>query len=390
LGITSINVKINTSFVPQVDIELEDVQGRALFEKGDQSPYAAFFNLPYPPFYLTLKGFYGQAIRYQLNLISFNARFNTFSGNYQVSLKFYGYKYNILNEITLASVLAVSHMYESTYTVNNADPNSSTSSPQSLVVEGGMQKIKEVYSEYKAKALIPKDFPELSLPALLNRLELFEKNIENSWTKANVQSLTEAKVFNNVLIDYENKVFNGNTSWYAKNIDSTLPVVLYGGLNFSAGTTVYQLKKEVKEGQTAAGASSAQQAQAQLNAIIKDQNTKLATNPVFGSDVAKDKNLVVKNDVDLGDFIIKVNPKTLDIGATYKLRTKNQTPLTGAAEVQYREQLYNELGFGILKIPVDGKEPQTDLYIFQGADRFVGLIQKMRQRLNELAQKEVI
>jgi hypothetical protein len=388
LGITSINVKINTSFVPQVDILLEDVQGRALFEKGDQSPYAAFFNLPYPPFYLTLKGFYGQAIRYQLNLISFNASFNTFSGNYQVSLKFYGYKYNILNEITLASVLAVPHMYESTYTVNNADPNSSTSSPQSLVVEGGMQKIKEVYSEYKAKALIPKDFPELSLPALLNRLELFEKNIENSWTKANVQSLTEAKVFNNVLIDYENKVFNGNTSWYAKNIDSTLPVVLYGGLNFSAGTTVYQLKKEVKEGQTAAGASSAQQAQAQLNAIIKDQNTKLATNPVFGSDVAKDKNLVVKNDVDLGDFIIKVNPKTLDIGATYKLRTKNQTPLTGAAEVQYREQLYNELGFGILKIPVDGKEPQTDLYIFQGADRFVGLIQKMRQRLNELAQKE--
>ena len=385
LGITAINVKINTSFVPQVDIELEDVQGRALFEKGDQSPYAAFFNLPYPPFYLTLKGFYGQAIRYQLNLISFNARFNTFSGNYQVSLKFYGYKYNILNEISLASVLAVSHMYESNYTVNNADPNSSTSTPQSLVVEGGMQKIKEVYSEYKAKALIPKDFPELSLPALLNRLDLFEKNIENSWTKANVQSLTQAKVFNNVLTEYENKVFAGNTSWYAKNIDRSLPIALIG---VSKSTIVYQLKKDVKEGQTAAGASSAQQAQAQLNEIIKDQNTKLATNAVFGSSSATDKNLVVKNDVDLGDFVIKVTPKTIDVIETYKLRTKNPTPLVGEAYVQYREQLYNELGFGINKIPADGQEPQVDLYIFEGADRFVGLILKMRQRLNELAQAE--
>ncbi len=56
LGITSINVRTNSSFVPQVTVLLEDIQGKALFELGDNSPYAAFFNLPYPPFYLTLKG----------------------------------------------------------------------------------------------------------------------------------------------------------------------------------------------------------------------------------------------------------------------------------------------------------------------------------------------
>ena len=382
LGITAINVKINTSFIPQVDIELEDVQGRALFEKGENSPYAAFFNLPYPPFYLTLKGFYGQAIRYQLNLISFNARFNTFSGNYQVSLKFYGYKYNILNEISLASLFAVPHMYESRYTVNTADPNSSTSTPQSLMVEGGTQKIKEVYSEYKAKGLIPKDFPELSVPAVLNRLELFEQNIQGSWTKANVQSLTQAKVFNNNLIQYENSVLLGITSWFAKNIDRSLPVVTTGGLK------VYQLKKSVKEGQTIAGASSAQQAQAQLNEIIKTQNKLLNTNPVFGSDSAQDKNLIVKNDVDLNDFIVKVTPKTINIQETYKLRTKNQTTLTGAGEAQYRTQIENEVGFGINNAKLDGKDPQVDLYIFEGADRFMGLIKKMRETLNEKAQAE--
>ena len=68
LGITSINITTNSSFVPSVSMRLEDVQGKALFSLGNNSPYAAFFNLPYPPFYLTLKGYYGQAIRYQLNL----------------------------------------------------------------------------------------------------------------------------------------------------------------------------------------------------------------------------------------------------------------------------------------------------------------------------------
>ena len=58
LGITSINVEIGASFIPSVTMQLEDIQGRALFQLGDQSPYAAFFNLPYPQFYLTLKGYY--------------------------------------------------------------------------------------------------------------------------------------------------------------------------------------------------------------------------------------------------------------------------------------------------------------------------------------------
>ena len=55
LGITSISIKTSTSFIPSVTIELEDIQGKALFELGNNSPYSAFFNLPYCPFYLTLK-----------------------------------------------------------------------------------------------------------------------------------------------------------------------------------------------------------------------------------------------------------------------------------------------------------------------------------------------
>ena len=178
-------------------MELEDVQGRALFQLGDQSPYAAFFNLPYPPFYLTLKGYYGQAIKYQLNLVKFNARFNTFSGNYQVSLEFVGYKFNILNEISLGHLLAAPHMYSKTFQISNAveqaktneavvtntttngtpteNPKSDTTKSVEVVSEKGYQKIVEVYGEYKSKGLIPTDFPELTLAQLMNKLEQFEQ-----------------------------------------------------------------------------------------------------------------------------------------------------------------------------------------------------------------------
>ena len=115
LGITNISVTTNTSFIPTVTMELEDIQGRALFQLGDNSPYSAFFNLPYPPFYLTLKGYYGQAIKYQLNLKTFNARFNSFSGNYSISLEFVGYKFNILNEISMGNLLAAPHMYSTRF-----------------------------------------------------------------------------------------------------------------------------------------------------------------------------------------------------------------------------------------------------------------------------------
>ena len=56
LGIESIAIKNTRSFTPTVDIVLIDTMGRALFEKGDKSEYAFFFNLPYPTFYLTIKG----------------------------------------------------------------------------------------------------------------------------------------------------------------------------------------------------------------------------------------------------------------------------------------------------------------------------------------------
>lgn len=288
LGITSINIRLGTSFVPTVDVELEDVQGRALFQLGDSSPYAAFFNLPYPPFYLTVKGYYGQAVRYQLNLDKFNARFNSFSGNYQVSLKFLGYKFNILNEIEMGSLFATPHMYATRYDVSSSsNPNVNTSvnvqptgerpilnsndtqlNVESVVTEKGYEKILEVYSEYKAKGLLDPDFPELTLAQFMYKIDLFETNVLETYPKTNVQPLTDCRNFKNFLKQYYGKVYQDSNSWFNKWMN---PKPLIGNQD-----QMYYVFKDFTPAEKT-------EAEAELKNIIKDYTKKLNESGVLGN-----------------------------------------------------------------------------------------------------------
>lgn len=294
LGITTINITTNSSFVPSVKIELEDVQGRALFQLGNNSPYAAFFNLPYPQFYLTLKGYYGQAVRYQLNLEKFNARFNSFSGNYQVSLEFRGYKFNVLNEIAMGHLLATPHMYgtrfdiktnpiQSQQTTNNALSTGSDNIKQNdglattnsegvaqIVTKKGYQKIVEVYSEYKSKGLIPPDFPELTLVQLMNKLQNFENNIVNSFTKVEVEPLTNIRTYKNFLKQYFEQIRGSSGSWFEKYLNPR-PLILKNN------DKVYVFKDNLDN------ATIENDALPNLQKIITDSNAALIGNPTLGS-----------------------------------------------------------------------------------------------------------
>jgi hypothetical protein len=292
LGITSINIKTNSSFVPTVEILLEDIQGKGLFELGDNSPYSAFFNLPYPQFYLTLKGYYGQAVRYQLNLTKFHASFNGFSGNYVVRLQFVGYKFNILNEISMGHLLAAPHMYSQRFDISQTvegpqQPNKAAESQAStqaergannlgsnqavvtqIVAEKGYQKIVEVYSEYKAKGLIEPNFPELTLVQLMTKLDSFESNITNSFDKVDVASLTNVRNYKSDLTKYFSAIRGGNTSWFNIYLDPK-PFVLKSGQRLYV---FKQLSRDVKD-----------TAISKLKGDIVDFNEKLSQNPTLGS-----------------------------------------------------------------------------------------------------------
>ena len=161
LGIESIRVKNTRSATPMVEMVLIDTQGRALFEKGEQSEYAAFFNLPYPVFYLTMKGFFGKAIRYQLILQKFSAAFEGNTGNYRISLSFYSYKYSILAETQVGVLYALPNMYTTDYRINATSPDNAavqasqatvgntTSPTTTLRTTKGYGFIKNVYKNIK-------------------------------------------------------------------------------------------------------------------------------------------------------------------------------------------------------------------------------------------------
>ena len=111
-GIDSINISIKgATFIPQITINFVDVRGKTLFESPKDSPYKAFFHLPWPIYYLTVKGYYGKAIRYRLHMTKFTSKYNETNGNFDITSTFVGSTYAYLNDIPLAGMLNAPYMY---------------------------------------------------------------------------------------------------------------------------------------------------------------------------------------------------------------------------------------------------------------------------------------
>ena len=151
LGMKSISYKVGLSYIPTITVSLEDVKGRALFESGDNSPYSAFFILPYPTFYLTVKGYYGKAVRYPLILQKFTSTFNSSSGNFDITLTFIGYKFNVLTDITFSEALAVPQMYPGRTSISQPrNPTNNSNGKIQQYTTVGYEKIKKYLENIKS------------------------------------------------------------------------------------------------------------------------------------------------------------------------------------------------------------------------------------------------
>ena len=398
LGITQINITTNSSFVPSVEMQLEDVQGKALFQLGNNSPYSAFFNLPYPPFYLTLKGYYGQAVRYQLNLKTFHATFNGSTGNYQVRLTFQGYKFNILGEVAMGHLLATPHMYSQRFNfgatpvtpqqtnkstesqsktqaaIGSNNPNSSDEFVTQLVTERGYQKIVEVYSEYKAKGLIPADLPELTLVQLMVKLDNFEKDIMRSFPKTDVESLTNIRNYKGILTQYFTNVRGpSNSSWFATYLNPQ-PLILFGGNKVYAFKNLDQGAKDT--------------AVSLLQGNIKKYNDALAANPTLGT-AGKTP---IPNPIKY-EMILKDNTTESEID--WIATTTAQTGFSNPTREQIERVISQYGGFtkSINEIITNGKKSYLEIkeryFIFEGNGKFDSTISSLETQANKkLAEYE--
>lgn len=400
LGITNISIRQGLDFMPTFDITLQDVKGRALFEAGNSSPYAAFFNMPYPMFELTLKGFYGKGVKYKLMLRSFNARYDYSSGNFNVDLKFHTYQFSSIAEVSMGYLLSTPYMYKS-----NLSVTPKTGGPSNITKvnnEGtykGFEKVKEVYNEYKSKGLIPENFPYLTIGQLRYGIEYFVKNVLDSFTKQNLDALTEIELYQREIAQLRKDVYMAQTtSWVETNLDTKNYLVLkednLGSIksveNLMANTKgsvgedtstkspikyIYTFKKELKE------PSQRNDARSKLDGIIKEAVKKLNENKTLGAEGSytidgkkTSSSIAVKLSYDM--FVQPVFTKEdVDLKKTYMLYNNTKTEPDDPKLVEFQLELVQK---GVLKNEINSTmtlkngepEPVNEYFFYEGRKSF--------------------
>lgn len=110
LGISNIDISYDNMYMPTVTINFVDVRGSSIFGREEEvhngsnkitseTIFGCFFTLPYPKFKLHVKGFFGNAVTYQLACTGFKGRFNSQTGNFEITTTFIGYQYSLLTDI---------------------------------------------------------------------------------------------------------------------------------------------------------------------------------------------------------------------------------------------------------------------------------------------------
>ena len=243
-GIDSININIKgANFIPQVNINFIDVRGKTLFESPQNSPYGAFFHLPWPIFYLTIKGYYGKAIKYRLHLTKFSSKYNESNGNFEIATTFVGSTYAFLNDIPLDGILNAPYMY-----MVESDPDlpakfnekKGTKEKQIKKSSKGYVMLKSVYDEYKQKGLIDKNFPTKTLREVIVIARSLDKILE----KEIFGGLVDMKLFVGVK-DFEKKLteFESAVKNWSKRFVSAETVEVDGAIyNRMVDRTITDIK----------------------------------------------------------------------------------------------------------------------------------------------------
>ncbi len=180
-GMESINISVKgANFTPTITINFIDIRGKTLFESSTNSPYKAFFHLPWPIFYLTVKGYYGKAIRYRLHMTKFSSKFNESTGNFEVATTFVGSTYAYLNDITLSQINNSPYMFmvEKVDNTSSYQPHTGMVNRTVSKTSKGFTVLKSVYAEYRQKGLVPKDFPDRTLRELGYIAQSLDKVLE--------------------------------------------------------------------------------------------------------------------------------------------------------------------------------------------------------------------
>ena len=283
-GITSINVKLNTSYIPQVTINFTDIRGKTLFEQARvNTPYTAFFHLPYPTFFLTLKGFYGKAVKYQLTLEKFVSRFDPSSGDYLVTCDFKGNHIAMLRDVNMHEAITAPYMY----------PNQ-TNVQGGITSTRGREVMSEVYSRYKQKNLLAKDFPEYTLVELIEIVKNLDNDLGKLYGQEDLTQTSDKVEYGETLKKFKQAI-TGKNGWEQEYLDKSKGIKTKINVQSADGSTgntktvmVYPLKftsnANNDEDKQAEKELLIQTAKEKLNELVAKYVYLLDKNPTFRED----------------------------------------------------------------------------------------------------------
>ncbi len=125
IGVKSVDIEYQGSCVPIVTVKFTDVRGISLFQPTElsrtnsyqginginsdnvaQSFFQCFFRVPMPRFTMTIKGFYGKPVTYECMCDKFDTKFNSKTGDFDITTRFIGYSYSFLTDVSIDALLA--------------------------------------------------------------------------------------------------------------------------------------------------------------------------------------------------------------------------------------------------------------------------------------------
>jgi hypothetical protein len=223
LGITSIDIDFNTSYAPMITINFVDLRGSSIFQKDEyikdgSNPYSVFFELPYPLYKLKVKGYYGQPVEYCLHMTKFTSRFNSQTGNFEITASFIGYTYAMLSDMLIGVLKAIPYtdLGEQKYK-DLKDPNKG-GDPTLLTLPELIEKISQINKEAEKILSTDENYVGLSnytdsldkLSAVRNNLNSLGQNID----KGNVTQYDYYIVDNTI----DKKIVQSDIANYTKSI----------------------------------------------------------------------------------------------------------------------------------------------------------------------------
>lgn len=165
LGIDSIDITFDQHFYPQVNIKFIDVRGYSLMMPTEEvyrlehvdagssrlnkggyiNFFRALFHFPYPRFLLTVKGFYGTSVTFQLAVNEFRNNFNSDTGNFEITVSFIGYMYGLYTDVPLNLLIAAPY-YGSDSNSEDSKTSSHWDNPNFVYDNGNGQPGREIFT----------------------------------------------------------------------------------------------------------------------------------------------------------------------------------------------------------------------------------------------------